>query len=338
MAYHELLARVADNYQTARWHDRAVYGGLHEIMAEREIDPSLPPVPFRDFEESQGEDATSWRSPPAAFAEWPPTRLSFSRYHDNIDSFIKDRASEPDLEKVVPLTDTSHRRWIVLEAYWQQSDPGVDRWYGLNQTTALSSWFVPAAQGPGLLEHLSRIRQRDSHDLLDTHGHVDCCFFGEIGWTPRGCYHKHDEFVELETDGSRWSIVPSVETYTWEGSLYDCSIGESVVASCPSTFIHNRAALHGQDDGPSWRTPEGDLVFTQTGSSPHASKAFLVAAPWLAQFLVEHELVLLVASWCERRKLDRDDRRHHAWEDSYRSAMIDGDLKVHVGETIREKR
>ncbi len=69
MAYHELLARVADNFQPARSHDRPVYGGLHEIIARREIDPSLPPIPFREFEESQGEGATSWRSSPAVFAD-----------------------------------------------------------------------------------------------------------------------------------------------------------------------------------------------------------------------------------------------------------------------------
>lgn len=41
---------------------------------------------------------------------------------------------------------------------------------------------------------------------------------------------------------------------------------------------------------------------------------------------------------CERRKLDRDEREHHGWEDSYRSAVIDSDLRIHLGETIREQR
>lgn len=338
MAYHELLARVADNYQTASWHDRPVYGGLHEIIAEREIDPSLPPVPFRNFEESQGEGTSSWQGSPATFAEWPPASLTFSRYHGDVDSFISDRESEPGLDRVAFLTDTSERQWIVLESFWQQSDPDVDRWYGLDQTTALASWLAPTSKGLDLLACLSQIRQLNRHDLLDTHGHVDGCYFGEIGWTPRECYHKHGEILDLEHDGLIWPIVAAIEMYTWEGSLYDCSIGESAVASCPSTFIQKRAELHWQEDGPSWRTPQGELVFTQLGAGPHQSKALLVSAPWLAQFLSEHELVLMIASWCERRKLDRDDRKRHAWEDSYRSAMIDNDLMIHLGETIREKR
>lgn len=338
MAYHELLARVADNYQPARWHDRPVYGGLHEIIAEREIDPSLPPVPFRDFEESQGEGVSSWRSSPATFAAWPPARLSFSQYHDDVKRFINDRSSEPDLDKVTMLTDTSGRRWVALDAYWQQKDPEVDRWYGLDQTTALDTWFASAAEGVDLLQHLSQIRRRDSMGLIDTHGHVDCCYFGEVGWTPRSCYHEHGDLAPLEHDDLSWRIVPAVETYTWEGSLYDCSIGESAMASCPSTFVRHRAAIHWEDDGPSWRSPEGDLIFTQVGTGPHMSKALLVSAPWLAQFLSEHDLVLMVSSWCERRKLDRDDRKHHGWEDSYRSALIDSDLRIHLGETIREQR
>lgn len=338
MAYHELLARVADNYQTARWHDRPVYGGLHEITAEREIDPSLPPVPFRDFEESRGEGTSSWRSSPATFAEWPPAKLSFSRYQDDVTRFINDRSSEPDLDKVAMLTDMSGRPWVVLDSYWQQKDPEVDRWYGLDQTTALDTWFAPASDGFDLLQHLSHIRQRDSMGLIDSHGHVDCCYFGEVGWTPRWCYHKHRDFVPLEHDSATWPIVRTVETYTWEGSLYDCSIGESAMASSPSAFIRDRARVYWEDDGPSWRNAEGDLIFTQVGSGPHVSKAFLVRAPWLAQFLREHGVVLMVSSWCERRKLDRDERKHHGWEDSYRSALIDSDLRVHLGETIRAVR
>lgn len=338
MAYHELLARVADNYQPARWHDRPAYGGLHEIIAEREIDPSLPPIPFRDFEESQGEGTSAWRSSPVRFAEWPPAKLSFTRYHDDATSFINDRSSEPNLDKVAMLADVSGQQWIVLDAYWQQNDPDVERWYGLDQITALDTWLAPASEGSDLLRHLSQIRQQDNMRLVDSHGHVDCCYFGEIGWTPRRCYHQHRNMVPLEHEGSTWQIVPAVETYTWEGSLYDCSIGESATASCPSTFIRDRAKMHWDDGGPSWRSPTGELLFTQFGSGTHASQAFLVSASWLAQFLSDHQLVLMVSSWCERRKLDRDERKHHGWQDSYRSALIDSELNLHLSATIRRNR
>lgn len=64
MAYHELLARVADNYQAARrFDDSEPYEGLHQITADREIDPSLPPLDFRTFSEDEGTGATAWDRP-----------------------------------------------------------------------------------------------------------------------------------------------------------------------------------------------------------------------------------------------------------------------------------
>ena len=54
MAYHELLARVADNFQPSRRLDGDMpYEGLRQIIGDREIDPSLPPIDFRAFTEKQ---------------------------------------------------------------------------------------------------------------------------------------------------------------------------------------------------------------------------------------------------------------------------------------------
>ena len=55
MAYHELLARVADNYQPSRsYGGNEPYLGLHQIIGEREIDPSLPPIDYRAFTKGRG--------------------------------------------------------------------------------------------------------------------------------------------------------------------------------------------------------------------------------------------------------------------------------------------
>ncbi len=63
MAYHELLARVADNYQPSRMYgEQGPYEGLYQITADREIDPSLPPIEYRAFAERSGEGSPTWRS------------------------------------------------------------------------------------------------------------------------------------------------------------------------------------------------------------------------------------------------------------------------------------
>ena len=88
MAYHELLARVADNFQPSSYFDTdRIYEGLHQITAEREIDPTLPPIAYRDLLERRGEGSPSWRAPPVAIDGWPPARLDFTPFQGDINAF-----------------------------------------------------------------------------------------------------------------------------------------------------------------------------------------------------------------------------------------------------------
>jgi hypothetical protein len=341
MAYHELLARIADNFQpTRRWDDSGPYEGLHQIIAEREIDPSLPPVDYRDFAESGAEGSPTWRPAPIGVVDWPPGQLDFRQYGGSIDRFLADTASEPTLDRVSFVTDEHGERWFLLDAYLSQGDPSADKsWLGLQQPFALDSWLSPRDQAAALLPHLPQLRRSDRWDLVDDHGHIDCCYAGEVGWTPHSCYHRHADFRAIDAADQRWQLVPAVETVTWEGSLLDCSIGDSVFAAMPSTFIQARANLMLDERGPSWRDAAGVVVFTKYGDeSVDRRKALLVRGSWLRTFLKEHDLELLVASWFERQLLDGDHRQHHPSENVYSAARIDADLNISVADQVRERR
>jgi len=219
MAYHELLARIADNYQPARrWEDSGPYEGLHQITAEREIDPSLPPIDYRHFAERGGEATATWRAAPVRMIDWPPGQLDFNPYHGSVDRFLADTSSEPTLDRASFCIDEHGSRWFLLDAYLSQNDPSADKsWRGLQQPFALDSWLVPRADGAALLPHLPRLRRSDHRDLVDDHGHVDCCYAGEIGWTPHSCYHRHSDFRIVEAGDRQWLLANAVETVSWEG-------------------------------------------------------------------------------------------------------------------------
>ena len=101
MAYHEFLARVADNFQPSSYLDPpGSYEGLHQITAEREIDPTLPPIPYRDLVERRGEGSPSWGPAPVAIKDWPPAAARLHpvpwRYHGvPRRSFIRTFTGEP---------------------------------------------------------------------------------------------------------------------------------------------------------------------------------------------------------------------------------------------------
>lgn len=341
IAYHELLARVADNFQPARhWDDSGPYEGLHQITGEREIDPSLPPVEYRKFAARGAEGSATWRRVPIRILGWPPGQLDLKQFGGSIDRFLADTSSEPTLERVGCVADNHGERWFLLDAYLSQGDPSTDkRWLGLQQPFALDSWLAPRDQAARLLPHLPQLRKSNRWDLIDQQGHVDCCYAGEIGWTPHTCYHRHAEFRTIEAADRRWQIVPTVETVSWEGSILDCSIGDSVFAAMPSTFIQSKASLMLDERGPSWRDAAGVVVFTNYGDeSIHRSRALLVRGSWLRTFLKEHDLELLVASWFERRLLHEDHREHYPSVNVYAAARIDADLNVSVADEVRETR
>jgi hypothetical protein len=344
MAYHALLARIADNFHTARrYSDHQDYEGLHQIIADREIDPSLPPVAFHQFLEPESGNDT-WRPSAVAFPAWPPAAINFQQLGGSLTKFVRDIGSEPTLDKVVLVSDSSGEQWVMLDAGLAQGDPEADKpWRGLQQSFYLNSWFVPAEAAERALRHLPAVIRNDRHDLIDTHGHVDCCYFGEIGWTPHNCSNRHADLVEVEIDGESFSVVSTVEDYLWEGSLYDCSIGESVHATLPSTFVRSRSSVAADERGPSWMD-DGEVVFTNHVTSDRdRQRAFLVRASWLSAFMLAHDVeVVLGAStlrwrvtgdhhYSDKRDPERDDRL-----DVYAAARLTPDLKLELAPSIRE--
>ena len=237
------------------------------------------------------------------------------------------------------MTDENEERWVLVNADISQSDPSaVKSGRGLQQPFTLDSWFVPQEQATQLLPHLPRLREED-RDLVDAHGHVDCCYAGEIGWSPHACYHRHSDFIVVEAADQEWRLVSTTETVIWEGALLDCSIGESVSAVMPSAFVQSRSNLVLDERGPSWCDGDGVVVFTNYRSeSTDDHTAFLVRASWLQAFLKVHNVHLLIASWYERRLLDENHRARHLSESVYSAARIDADSNIHVAEPIRERR
>ncbi len=344
MAYHALLARIADNLHTARrYSDHQDYEGLHQIIADREIDPSLPPVAFHQFLEPESGNDT-WRPASIEFTTWPPAAISFQQFGGSLPRFVRDIVSEPTLDRVVLVSDSSGEQWVMLDANLAQGDPEADEpWRGLQQSFYLNSWFVPAAAAERALRHLPAIVRNDRHDVIDDHGHIDCCYFGEIGWTPHNCSNRHADLVDVEIDGEAFSVVSTVEDYLWEGSLYDCSIGESVHATLPSTFVRSHSSLTADERGPSWME-NGEVVFTNYVTSDRdRQRAFLVRASWLRAFMTAHNVeVVLGAStlrwrvtgdphYSDKRDPERDDRL-----DVYAAARLTPDLEMELAPSIRE--
>ncbi|MFF8444117.1 hypothetical protein ACF07U_25025 [Streptomyces californicus] len=342
MAYHELLARIADNYQSSRrFGDGAPYEGLHQIIGDREIDPSLPPIDYHAFnEEDGGNGVTAWSSSLINLEQWPPGRLDFSRYRGDIRRFLADSASEPTVAGSLFVRDREGQDWVVLESFVKKVDPLADKgWRGLQEKGAIDTLLIKADAASTLLNALRDESRHDPRNLVDSNGHTDCCYVGEVGRVGPSCPHRHDALRSVSIGGKVVEVVPTIEQYTWEGSILDCSIGESATAVLPSTFIQQAAGLTFDMRGPSWLDTVGAPMFTYYEEPEDASRALLVRKPFLQKFLVEHNLELVVWHWYERMQL-RDDyhQGQHPYVESNVIARLGADMNVRQGTPQRTER
>jgi hypothetical protein len=340
MAYHELLARVADNYQSAhRYDDSEIYEGLHQIAGEREIDPSLPPVTYETFAARKSGNGGAWGPSPIVFREWPTDRVDFRAYDSNIGRFLEDRRTEPTPGTSVRLTDAYGDEWIVLDGWTRHNDPFADKsWRGLFQQVRVDTLLVPATQADALLEQLSaEATYRRVGERANFNGHTDCCFVGEIGRVGPRCYQRHDALEPLELDGRSFELVSPIEGYAWEGSILDCSIEDSASAVLPSTFVQQEVGLTFNTAGPSWSLPDGQPVFVYLEGPDIDGRALLVRASFLADFLGKRGLALVILHDLERSELKEDYPRDepHPWLHVSTAALLDAELEVRPGPMLR---
>lgn len=331
MAYHELLARVADNYQsTRRFGESEPYEGLHQIIGEREIDPSLPPVDFRTLNESEGSGASAWGRPPIHLTEWPPGSLDFSRYRGNIRRFLADTGSEPTVAGSMFVRDRDGNDWVVLESSVKKVDPFADKgWRGLREQSGIDTLLIATDDAERFLAALSDEPRHEIRDLVDSQGHTDCCYIGEVGRVGPSCDHRHDQLQSAEIGNKCFCVVDAVEQYTWEGNIYDCSMNETSSTALPSTFIQHAAKLELDMRGPSWRDAAGEIVFSHYEEQDDDSCALLVKASFLREFLTAHKLVLIAMHWFERLEMSDNNYGAHPSVESSIDAFLSADLEVH---------
>lgn len=340
MAYHELLARVADNYQASRrYDDSEPYEGLHQITAGREIDPSLPPLDFRAFSQDEGTGATAWERPLIQLEEWPPARLHFKQYQGDVLRFLADTATEPTITRSLFVRDRDGHDWVVLNGYMKQIDPLADKgWRGLQETIALDTVLITAGEAKAFLATVPAKPRVEIHDLIDSHGHIDCCYVGEVGRIGPACsYHRHDKPRQVSMGGQPFQVVPTVERYTWEGNILDCSISESASTVLPSTFLQQVARLSFDMCGPSWLDADGTPVFTYYEEPENSSRALLVRTTFLGEFLTTHKLELEALHWFQRLELSERHGGKHPQVQSAIEARLGSDLVVHEGNPRREE-
>ena len=252
IAYHELLAHLADNleFRENSWSDKPeVYSGTWQLHC-RDIDPSS--LLRRTYRSHWEPHVTSWWAS-TQFDAWEE-ELGETQWLMNVDLL-------PSLTSLPIVTDPqTGREWFVLECFYEWEEPtppeiekhDVSRrhiWYSLRAYLVKSddeeifcSWARKHHfKNNRMPESQSQIRVfLGEFFRLPAFEYFDNPDNGREGWT-RG----NDNPTPLPCD-----VLVTTDSYLHEAGLYDCSIEDTVSMYLPAKWLVDRIGL-------SWRGNDG---------------------------------------------------------------------------------
>jgi hypothetical protein len=252
IAYHELLARLADNF-VFKGDDpagiREPYLGPWQLDT-RDIDPSC--LIRNTQRESWQAHSNTW---------WYP--LPVDTWDTPVDDgeWLRDSADMPDVRRFLQLTGPEgESRWLNLRSHYTWEAPRELDEHGLEMPRRRIDYWIR-----GFIVRKSdskRLRNWvDEYKLQDTIVPEDInmysTFMGEMFWSP--AYYYHRPKLSSSTSSEVEPIAPD-DRYLWESDVYDCSVTENIDICTPSKWLVDHLGLFWQGTEGEYHSRGGQLV------------------------------------------------------------------------------
>ena len=306
IAFHELIARVADNFYI-----RPVYGGEPEAyegpwqFLGRDIDPTLPPpIQTRNADDEVevgptfSEDTSLW---------WVPDG---PRYRDDDQPAGGGWGTEnhdiPEFKPLVQRKDSDGNRWVVLHAGYTWVDElgssMMSRTRPREFWSHIYSWLVRPEQRDSLVAYLERRSLMGNWMPQPVH-HTNADYLGELPST--ASLEDTDNSWEPIRAGNNWTptgleVMPAWEEYLWEGQGLDCSLEDGVSAWLPARILFQAGCLAWKPGTREWCDPAGVPVAQFVEA--RRQSVLLVREDWLRQTLRKVNLAI-VFGWLGEKRL-----------------------------------
>jgi hypothetical protein len=314
IAYHEIIALVADHFQyRERFRedhgDRAYDGPWQRHF--RDIDPSCT------LRATPGD--TAWEG-------HTPTWWGTARY-DNWGDPTDPREwvlGCDDLPKVEDLLSVSHpdgaSRWLNVEGYfnWKQQHPAdresidVERrelWY------ICTGYLIHAKDADAFMKWAEDIEFYGR--WMPASPTVYQMFLGEHGWSPASRYFQQpyygDEGWTQPNHGCPVRVRAVAFEYLREASGFDCSVDETYTLRLPTSELVTSLGLRWSGNGADYLGVAGQLAAFDPTAHGDGPSALLLREDLLKEFLARERLSICWAVLGEKRVLGAGfDPGHHA--------------------------
>jgi len=293
IAYHEFLARLADNFQFREPYSEHLpkqYLGPWQIRV-RDIDPSC-------MVRSTGR---AWRS--MTYAWWSSERYAlWDMLIDDVE-WMKETSDLPDVKSLIEVTHPQDgSRWLALNGFhiWEQPTPLEEEPF---HVTHREMWYLVQ----GYLVHLSDIDEVFSWAVQqDFEGRwmpetreLYEVFLGEFFWSPSYTYYSHPYERTVGWQEGHFNhhmpkpIMPLTELYSNEASGFDCSVDESYTIILPSKLIIERMGLQWKGVEGSYFNSNGKLVAFDPSVKESGPGVLLVDREAFLSFLSDNNYAVL---------------------------------------------
>lgn len=262
IAMHELLAKIADNFEFKEesWSDKtAKYEGAWQLSV-RDIDPSCI---LKELPNAKPSDAPTFENYKRS------GRYNTWGQKINDSTWLKRTRDLPEPIKIIELTDDKGINWLALEGFieWQKDTPPEQEKYDLPTRTLwymVKSYLVKKRGGRKLQDWAGKQNfygrwMPESHEFYDI-------YLAEYPWAPSFLHHyvpyyNHDEW----TKNARGNAIPAKilvtdDEYLSSGSSTDCSTNGAIGAKLPAKWIIDGMGLEQKYVDARFFDKHGDLV------------------------------------------------------------------------------
>ena len=296
IAYHEILAYLADNYQYGPWYGnegQECQGAWQDIY--RDIDPSCTLSANRAGAEWSAHNQSWW------------AKIIYADLDDNT-SHSTWLETENDIPRVEDLLQVTHpddkTNWLVAEGYfsWQQTPPPDVEPYDIQRREL---WIMC---------HAYFIRHEDADKFVRWARGVDFwgrwmpeppdvgktdLYQGEYMWSP-AFKHLASSYENSEEDRSWNSSRPkcpvSLKTaafrYHAEEGGFDCSIDEGYGLYLPNTDFIGKHGLRWSGNGADFVNDQGEVVAFNPAVDEDGTNALLLRKDELTEQLKNNGIAL----------------------------------------------
>lgn len=288
IALHELLARIADNFEFKEesWsHHATKYNGPWQLNV-RDIDPSCI---LKDPPNNTPDNLPSFTN-----------HLKLMDYHawnkEISDSkWLKKDRDLPGPEKLIDLVDDNGVSWLLLEGFieWQEETPPEEKKYDLPTRTLwymLKSYLVKKKNSDEVFEW-AKDKDFMGRWMPESHEFYDI-FLGEFPWAPSFIdhyvpYYHHDEWTENARDKKiPHKILVTDDEYLSSGSSTDSSTDHSIGIKLPAKWVVDKMNLVQDNVDGRFFDEEGNLVaFDPHIFNPNIGRSLLIQKERFNKFL-----------------------------------------------------